>query len=129
MGLTIFQRRRILKGANYLELTPVRTQNYETGDDGKVTLLVPKFSNKKLSNFLIPKNKSSHFKINFDDLGSATWLEIDGKNNVSQLCDKLAEKLGGKIHPVHERVTKFLTSLYEQRYITFRELIDAENAR
>lgn len=127
MGLNIFQRRRILKGANYLELTPVRTQAYETGEDGKVTLLVPKFSNKKLSNFLIPRNKTTHFTINFDELGSTTWLAIDGKTNVNQLCSILAEKLGEKIHPVHERVTKFLTLLYEQRYITFQELIDAEN--
>jgi hypothetical protein len=126
VGLNIFQRRRILKGANYLELKPVRKQAFETDDDGKVTLLVPKFSNKALSDFLIPKSKTDHFKIRLDELGSATWLAIDGKLNVGQLCDKLANALGEKIHPVHERVPKFLTLMYEQRYITFQELLDAE---
>ncbi len=126
MGLNIFQRRRILKGANYLELTPVRTQAFEIDDDRKVVLLVPKFSNKKLSNFLMPKGKPTHFKIHFDELGSATWLTIDDKMNVNQLCMLLSEKFGEQIHPVYERVTKFLTLMYEQRYITFKELSDAE---
>ncbi|MBE0664062.1 MAG: PqqD family protein [Bacteroidales bacterium] len=127
MGLNIFQRRRILKGANYLDLVPVRRQSYETGEDGLVTLLVPKFSNKSLSNFLVPKTKSDHFRIKFDELGSATWQAIDGKLNVGQLCQKLSDSLGEKIFPAEERVPKFLTLMYEQRYITFQELIDAEN--
>ncbi|MDP2424532.1 MAG: PqqD family protein [Bacteroidales bacterium] len=129
MGLTIFQRRRILKNANYLELIPVRTQTFETGEDGQITLLVPKFKSKTLSYFIIPQSKSDHFRINFDQLGSATWQMIDGKMNVGKICTALSERLGEKIHPAEERVTKFLTLLYEQRYITFTELLEAETRR
>ncbi len=127
MGLNIFQRRRILKGANYMDLTPIRTQSFEADDRGIITLLVPKFKSKRLSSFLIPKGKSDHFRITFDELGSATWLAIDGKTTVLQLCEKLTVLMKEKILPAEERIPKFLTLLYEQRYITFKELVDAEN--
>jgi hypothetical protein len=121
--LNFFQRRRILKKSNYLDMTPVRNQVFETTQDGRITLLVPKFKNKAASHFLIPKSKSDHFRIKLDELGSATWAAIDGKTNVRQLCDILSEQLGEKIYPAEERLPKFLTTLYEQRYITFRELM------
>ncbi len=129
MGLNFFQRRRILKGANYLELTPVRTEHFETSTGGLVTLLVPKFKSRTLSYFLIPKGKSDHFRIRLDEMGSATWLAIDGQKNVGVLCQILSDVVGEKIQPVHERVPKFLTTLYEQRYITFKELQEAEKHR
>jgi hypothetical protein len=104
-------------------LTPVRIHPHEVGEDGRVTLIVPKFKNQVLSQWLIPRGKSGHFRIHLDELGSATWLFIDGESNVSEICLKLEENLGDKISPAQSRVTKFLTLLYDQRYITFRELL------
>ena len=76
-----------------------------------------------LRQWLIPGGKSDSFRIHLDELGSATWLAIDGKNSVAEICLILDEQFGEKIHPVETRVTKFLTLLYDQRYITFKELI------
>lgn len=78
-----------------------------------------------MRDFFINGRRKKHFTIYLDDLGSATWLEIDGQRNVEQICQRLKEKLGEKVKPfneVEDRVTKYLSQLYEQRYITFREL-------
>jgi len=106
-------------------VTPVRIQKHILNQDGNITLIVPKFKKEALQKFIIPKNKSGNFKIRLDGLGSATWLEIDGKRNVHEICKLLKEKLGEKIEPIEEvetRITKFLTQLYDRRYISFKEL-------
>lgn len=125
MGLNFFQRRKILKNANPLELHPVRQHDHQFNKDGNVCLIVPKFNKRWMRNILIPPRRQEHFTIYLDEVGSATWLEIDGEKSVQQICDNLKEKLGEQIKPLNEvedRVTKFLSQLYEQRYITFKEL-------
>lgn len=122
MPLNFFQRRKILKGVNYLKLTPVRTKEHEELDDGKIAIVFPKFKNKKFERFLIPPNRSKYTRIKLDEFGTATWLAIDGKKSVKEICDFLDKQFGETIHPVEERTTKFFTRLYEQRYITFSEL-------
>ncbi|HRZ22062.1 MAG TPA: PqqD family protein [Bacteroidales bacterium] len=122
MPLNFFQRRRILKGANYMTLTPVRIHAYEVGEDGKVTLFVPKFKNPALRKWLIPRGKSEHFRIHLDVPGSATWLLIDGETTVEVICTRIEEQFRDKLTSADRSVTRFLTLLYDQRYITFREL-------
>lgn len=125
MGLNFFQRRKILKDANFLELVPIRLHDHEMMKNGKVCLKVPKFRKKWMRDFFIAGTRKKHFDIYLDELGTATWLKIDGEKNVDQICDNLIAELGNKIQPfeeVEQRVTKFLGQLYEQRYITFREL-------
>lgn len=123
MALNFFQRREILKNTDFLELIPVRIHEHTVDSDGKVTLIVPKFKNKKLAKFCIPGTKSETFKINLDKLGSSTWLQIDGNKKVKDICEVLQKELGKEIEPVEERLGKFMSILYDQRYITFKELI------
>ncbi len=123
MGLNFFQRRRILKGVNYMNLTPIRFKQHEDIEDGTVAIIFPKFKNERLQSFLVPGNKSKFIRIKLDELGTASWLAIDGKKTVKDICDLLENKFGERIQPVEERTTKFFTSLYEQRYISFKELI------
>lgn len=111
---------------NLLELTPVREKQFETGEDGLVTILIPKFKRQFFQN-LIPKNRSRDFKINFDELGTAVWNEIDGNKNVGDIVIELGEKLGEKIQPAEERITKFLTQLNSHKFISFKELHKSKN--
>jgi hypothetical protein len=129
VGLNFFQRRKILKGSNVLEMTPVRLHEHILNDNGQLTLIVPKFKNEALANFCIPKRKSKNFKINLDELGSATWLEIDGRQTVAGICEQMVIQFGDKIQPAEDRIPKFLSLLYEQRYITFKELIEFEKEK
>jgi len=105
-----------------MDLHPIRMHEHEISDKGKVHLKVPRFKNKSMEKLFVPARKKPYFIIKLDELGSAVWLEIDGKKNVSLICRNLTEKLGEKIEPVEERVGKFMSLLYNQRYISFKEL-------
>jgi hypothetical protein len=109
------------EAVNLLELTPVREKNFVVQENGIVTLLIPKFK-KPLFQNLIPKSKSKDIKISFDELGSAVWNEIDSNKKVEDIVKNLGERLGEKIHPAEERVTKFLTQLNSHKFISFKEL-------
>ena len=120
--MNFFQRRKILKNVNYLDLTPVRTKHHTIGSDDKVVVIIPKFTNKFIVKKIVPIMKHQDMKLNLDELGSAVWLFIDGKKKVKEIALELSQKFGDKIQPVDERLTKFLTQLYEQRLISFNEL-------
>ena len=122
MQLSFSERRKIFKSANYLDLTPLRLHKEEVSEENLVTVLIPKFQNRFAVRFIVPKLKSDVFKLKLDELGSAVWLSVDGRNTVDQIAKQLLKKFGDKIEPVNERVTKFLTGLYEQRLITFQEI-------
>jgi len=122
MALSFFKRRKILKNSNYLELTPYKLFNEEIIEDGFVNVLIPKFTNPLAVKYLTPRLKAPDIKIKLDEIGSAVWLELDGKKKVGTIAKKMDSKFGEKIKPVNERLTTFLTQLYMQKYISFKEL-------
>jgi hypothetical protein len=122
MPLSFSQRRKILKKANYLDLHPLRLHSQEISDDNFVNVIIPKFKNKIIVQYIVPKMKSPDIKLKLDEIGSATWLLMDGNKDVREISKLLLEKFGDKIEPVNQRLTKFLTGLYEQRLITFKEI-------
>jgi Coenzyme PQQ synthesis protein D (PqqD). len=122
MSLSFFQRRKILKGVNYLELTPFRIYEHQIEDNGLVTVLLPKFENKILKSIFISKNKPQFIRIKLDEFGSEVWLLLDGGKKVEYIAKCLVEKFGDRIQPVNERLTSFLTQLYLQKFISFNEI-------
>lgn len=120
MTLSLKERRKILKKANYLELHPVRKVNFEKDEDGKVRLLIPRFKN-KLAKMLF-KNKSEFIKIVLDEIGSEAWLNSSGNKNVEAIAQILETKFGENVKPADERLTRFYTALYNQKFISFKEI-------
>ena len=118
----IFRKKKINNSINYLELTPKRSYDHEVENSGKVSVLVPKFKNKFLVSFLAPRLKAPYIKAKLDDFGSLTWIEMDGTRNVQSISQSLTDKFGNKVQPVNERLTKFLTQLYQYNFITFKEI-------
>jgi len=75
---------------------------------------------------LQPHWKQEFIRIHLDEIGSAIWLQIDGIINVNEICNRVQASLPEKLNPPGEtekRITQFLSLLYQQRYITFREII------
>jgi len=125
--VNFFQRRKILTKSNYLDVTPLtKYEHVFVEESGLVNVLIPKFKSNFFKSF-VPRNKSQHITINLDEFGSATWLLIDGKTNVGDICKELEIKFGERIHPVVERITKYLTLLYSNKLITFQEILKKEN--
>lgn len=120
--MNFFQRRKALKGVNYLELTPFRRYSHESREDNLITVLTPRFENKFLATYLRNPLKPVFVKTKLDALGSAAWIEIDGTRTVREICSVLTEKLGDKISPCEERVTRYLTMLYLDKFISFKEI-------
>lgn len=105
---------------NLLELTPVRINEHEEVD-GLINILIPKFKREFMKK-IIPKNKPKDIRVKLDELGSATWLAMDGNKTVFQIVEELRENFGEKIEPAVERVTKFINGLYGNNLLYFKEL-------
>lgn len=106
---------------NLLELTPIRNFEHETNDKGLINILVPKFKNSFLKR-LIPSSKSQFIRANLDELGTCTWLAMDGSNNVSKIADIVREKFGIKAEPIFDRLKVFMLQLERNGFIYFKEL-------
>ena len=125
--MNLIQRRKILKKANYLELTPVRAYSHELRAEGLITILLPRFRNDVMRRMFQPRRKSDFIRIKLDPAGSAIWLMIDGKTKVIAICEKMKMLYPDKMQPADEtetRVTQFLSLLYQQRYISFTEIME-----
>jgi hypothetical protein len=120
--MNFFQRRKILKNTNALDLIPVRKCEHQLEESGKVTILVPKFKNPKVSKYMLGK-KSPFIFMHLDEIGSVTWLHIDGIRNISDISSALKEQFGETLAQSEQRVNKFMSRLYQERYITFKQLM------
>ena len=106
---------------NYLELIPLAKHSHNINDKGLVDILVPRFKNKQMQ-WLLPRHRSPFIRANLDEFGSEAWLNINGNNTVANIGINLTEKFGDRINPVYDRLTLFLTELYKNGFITFKEL-------
>lgn len=109
---------------NLYDLVPQRNFEYEINESNLITILIPKFSNKFLVQHLMPRLKHPYIKIKLDEIGSAVWLEIDGKKNVGEIAKLLEKKFGERIQPIDERLSKFFAQLSSYHFIKF---INKEN--
>lgn len=105
-----------------MELRPIRNVKEEVDSKDLVTISIPKFTNRFTRKYFDSILKSPVIKLKLDELGSASWLAMDGIKDVNEIAKGLTEKFGDKIQPIEERLTKFLTQLYDHRLITFKEL-------
>jgi hypothetical protein len=129
--MNFFQRRKVLKNANYLQLIPVRMMEYQMEEQGTVTILLPRFKNNYWREVYRNSKKGEYIFIRFDHLGSSIWQLIDGKQNVDEICTLMKEIHSKQLHPIEEtekRVTQFLSLLYQQRYISFVQLLNEKKS-
>ena len=122
--MNFFKRRRFLKKANLLDLTPVRLHEYEEEEKGKVVILVKKFKNVRFAYFALGGH-SPVIRIRLDEIGSEVWKTIDGVSNVAVLLDHLNTRwsdIPEKTCELEKRLTGFLSIMYDNRYISFREI-------
>ncbi len=120
MKISLKKKKRV--PINYLELTPVANYDKEITDDGLVNVLAPRFKSEFGKNLMTKLKRSPYLKANLDEIGSFVWLQIDGEKKVIDIAKKTQEKFGEKVEPVYDRLTRFLTQLYRNGFIHFKEL-------
>lgn len=123
--MNFFQRRKILRSTSLLDLVPVPLVSHEQNESGKVELLVPKFRNEKFARWFIPRRRTVHYRIKLDETGSRVWLQLDGVKTFETLLQQLT--LPGETD-FEERLGKFFTLMYDNGYITFKQLIETQNS-
>ena len=126
--MNFFKRRNFLKKANLLELTPVRLHEHVLLPEDQVVLLVEKFKNRNIAHFMLGR-KSPHFRIRLDALGSAVWLLIDGGKQVTEIIAELNKRwidAPEKKDHLEERLAGFMGQLYDNRYISFKEILEVK---
>jgi len=106
--------------ANLLDLVPEQKIKFEESSDGLITLLKPKFKNKLLVKYLLPRIKKPNFKIKLEKFGSFVWKQCNGNNTVAQIGNLLKEKFQDEIDPVYDRLTMFIQSLARYRFIEYK---------
>ena len=121
--MNYFQRRKILKGISATELIPVR-KVLHTVEDGRVVLQIPKFENSFI-NLLLPATRSMYFHVKLDDHGTKVWEAMDGYHTIGEIAELIRDSLVSEENSddLFERLSKFTSRLYENKYITFRQLI------
>ncbi len=80
-------------------------------------ILQPKFTNKWLAAWLLPRMRRPYFRIKLDEFGSRAWLECDGKKTVADIASSLQEKFGKRIEPVYDRLGQFINKLVHYRFL------------
>lgn len=106
-------------GMNLLDLRPIRAFEYVIQDDGKVTLLIPKFRDRILGKYLQPYLKKKYFLVKLDTLGSFVWQHCDGKSTVNEIVEKFHKNFGDAVEMAEHRVAKFIQHLYRGDCVKF----------
>lgn len=122
MPLSFSEQKKILQKKNPSELTPFKLHPEEIDEKNFVTVLTPKFKNKFLQKFILPKLKHKNFRIELDKFGSFIWMNINGKNSAADIISISDKYFGDEIKPADERVGIFLYQLFENKLISFSEV-------
>ena len=112
---------------NLFDLIPEQQLDFEESSNGLVTLLKPKFKNKFLVKYFLPRIRKPNFKIKLDQFGSFVWKQCNGNNTVAQIANLLKEKFQDEIELVHDRLALFIQSLAKHEFIAFKiSTVDAD---
>ena len=90
-------------------------------------ILMPRFKHPILKKALQPNWKPEFIRIHLDESGSLIWQSIDGLLSVRELCLAVENVSPDKFTEAEEtvkRVTQFLSLLYQERYISFRQIMN-----
>jgi hypothetical protein len=113
--------------SQWLDLYPIRQYQYETSQEGIITVLVPHSEN-WLTKKILPKPKNPAQRIHLDELGSFVWNFCDGKYSVREICQNLEKEFKERADSVQERTVLFVQQMYQQNFIKVYSKSTPENA-
>ena len=112
-------------GKKQLELhsiTPKRLVDSKIDEEGKVTLLKPRFENKFFRKIFSPILSSKYFKIHLDEIGSLVWNNITGDKTGKEISKAIQKKVKGeKLEDINQRIALFLSNLKKNNLIDYDE--------
>ncbi len=122
----MWKRRRTdeLESVNILELKPCRLADWISSGE-KIVLIRPKPKGGGLRTQIDKMlYLMSARRIRLDDLGSFSWLCLDGKLTVGEVANQLREKFGDAAEPAEERLGHLVRVLRREGLVGFRDWDD-----
>lgn len=108
------------KSENFLDYVPKRNALYKWEINQKkhveVSVLNRGFYN-RIAQVVFRRPKIS--KIELDELGSFIWQEMDGKKTIYEIGFGVKEKFGKKAEPLYERLSEYIRTLHNNRFIVY----------
>ena len=106
---------------NYLEKIPALKSDIKSEfDDAGIATL--KIENRGVMNFIAQKLffKPRYSYIHLDTFGSFVLSNINGKDDILKIGEKVEEKFGEEAHPLYERLAKFFQIMDSYRFIEWK---------
>ena len=114
-------KKKTRKERNLLDLIPEKLCESEINEEGKVTILAPRFKSKLGRKIFEPIVKKKYVKIHLDEVGTFVWNEIDGQKDIFELSKLLKKEFGEKVEPVYDRIGKFIAIMKVNGFIKLKE--------
>ena len=118
-------KRKDRKKINFLKLIPEKNLDYTEEEDGKITLILEKTKNPLLKSIIKFFNRSQHFYIHLDKIGSFVWKQIDGVKDNEAILEKMNSVLGEDESYI-QRLRYFLRELEKSKFIRYKNLNNPE---
>jgi hypothetical protein len=101
------------------DLRPVRAHRWTTGEEDRVTVVIPKFTNRWLVRWFVPLLAKPEVRLRLDAMGSFVWRQCDGSLTVREIADRVRERFGGDPEPTLDSVVQFMRRLTRADTLTF----------
>jgi hypothetical protein len=108
------------KKDNILEYVPVQNCPWDKDAKGLVYLIKEKSKNKLLKKIIGWLGRSQDFRIHLDELGTAAWLQADGRRTILEISAVLKPAWGARIDPAEPRLAKFFAMLARDGFVRWR---------
>lgn len=95
----------------------MRNIQWETGENGQVVLLVPKFQNRFLVKWIQPRLSRPYFRVKLDAYGSFIWQQCDGSATVAQIAVLMKDKFSEEMESMYKRINVFIRRLDESKFV------------
>lgn len=112
----MFKKKKETKDDNFLLYIPKLKHTAWEKRNNKVLLIF--YHNKSIEKFVRWLVKKPYVSdIELDEMGSVVWQQIDGKQTVFEIGEKLKEKYGEKCDPVYDRLIMYLRYLVRKGWV------------
>lgn len=106
---------------NLLDLIPETAVEIRREEDGKITVLEPRFIGGFLGKYVQPRLKRSHLTIELDEVGTLVWDACDGQRDIRAIAVLLSQRFGDDFDPEYQRLALFIRTMVQRGWIRYRE--------
>lgn len=109
------------KKDNFLDYIP-KTNEKITWTENEEKMVVLKVRNNGFFAWIATKfyKKPEFSFITLDEFGTFVWKQIDDKQSVYEIGQKVKKEFGEKAEPLYERLIKYMAILADNKYISCR---------